>query len=242
MPNTNPGPAIAGIPNTQLFLSTGPLSRVIFPVAFTNGNAIGNGSVSFNYYPCSVAVSATRIDGLFNIAAASTTTTNTAAVAFTQLAGIYSTILSTNTAGSSTVLSLLSAGSTQTTYSYASNNSGNTQLLAAAVRPLSIPMNVNMQPGEYFVAFGVSTAASSVGAATTALGFSLSMQAGPTMITATNYAEFSAATTANSNLYGGMGLYSAATAVLPGTINITAINATGANLLQANYAFVLRNY
>jgi hypothetical protein len=238
----NPGPAIAGIPNTELFLSTGPLSRVIYPTGFTNGGAIGNGTLSFNYYPATAAVSGTRLDGLFNIAVATSATANTGAAVITVIGGVYTQLTSVNTAGSTTYLSLLSGGSTQTTYTWASNNSGQSQLTAAAVRPLSVPVNINLQPGEYYVALGVSTNSSSIGTATTALAFSASIQAALTNMTATNYAEFTAATTANSGLYGAMGVYSAATAVLPGTVNVTAINQTGANLLGGNFAFVIRNY
>ena len=238
----NPGPAIAGIPNTELFLSTGPLSRMIYPVGFTNGGAIGNGTLSFNYVPVTAAVSGSRLDGLFNIAVATSATANTGAAAITVIGGIYTQLTSVNTAGSTTYLSLLSGGSTQTTYTWASNNSGQSQLTAAAVRPLSVPVNINMQPGEYYVALGVSTNSSSIGTATSALAFSASIQAALTLQTATNYAEFTAATTANSGLYGAMGVYSAATAVLPGTVNVTQINQTGANLLGGNFAFVIRNY
>ena len=99
-----------------------------------------------------------------------------------------------------------------------------------------------MAPGEYFVAFGVSTTNSSVGLSTTALAWSLSIQAALTNQTAVNYAEPGVATTANSNLYGAMGVYSAATGGLPNSLPVTAINQTGANLLDANYAFVMRNY
>lgn len=242
MANVNPGPAIAGIPNTELFLSTGPLSRVIYPTGFTNGNGFGNGTVSFQYFPCTAAVSASRLDCLFNIIVSTSGAANTAALVYTAIGGIYTQATSTNTAGSTTILSLLSAGSTQTTYTWASNNSGNSQLTAAAVRPVSVPVNINIQPGEYYVAFGISTTNSSVGTATTALGFSASVQAALTNMTATNYAEFTAATTANSGLYGAMGVYSAATGALPQTLNVTQINQTGANLLDGNYAFVMRNY
>lgn len=242
MANINPGPAIAGIPNTELFLSTGPLQRVIYPTGFTNGNAFGNGTVSFQYFPCTAAVSASRLDCLFNIAVATSATANTGALVYTAVGGIYTNVVSTNTAGSTTILSLLSAGTTQTTYTWASNNSGQSQLTAAAIRPISVPVNLNVQPGEYYVAFGLSTTNSSIGTATTALAFSASVQAALTQMTATNYAEFTAATTANSGLYGALGVYSAATAVLPQTINVTQINQTGANMLDGNYAFVMRNY
>lgn len=239
---SNPGPAIAGIPNTVLALQTGPLSRVIYPTGFTNGGAFGNGTLSFQYFPQQDAVSASRLDCLFNIAVATSATANTGALVYTAMAGVYSTALSTNTAGQSTILTLLSGGSTQTTYTWASNNSGQSQLTAAAIRPISVPLNINLAPGEYYVAFGLSTTNSSIGTATTALAFSASIQAALTQMTATNYAEFGAATTANSGLYGAMGVYSAATAVLPGTVNVTQINQTGANLLAGNFAFVMRNY
>ena len=62
------------------------------------------------------------------------------------------------------------------------------------------------------------------------------------MQTAVNYAEAGNATTANSGLYGGLGLYSAATGTLPITMYQTQVNQTGANALDGNYAFVMRNY
>lgn len=239
----NPGPAIAGIPNTELALSTGPLQRVIYPVGATNGNAIGNGTLSFQYFPCVYPISATRLDLLVEVSGATSATANTAADAITAIAGIYSAAVSTNTAGTTNILTLLSSGSTQTTYTYASNNSGQSQLTAGAIRPISCPININMsQQGEYFVAFGISTSASSIGTATTALALSLSVQAALTLQTAVNYAEFTAATNASSGLYGGLGVYSAATGACPVSVNVTQINQTGANMLDGNYQFVMRNY
>ena len=99
-----------------------------------------------------------------------------------------------------------------------------------------------MQQGEYLVAFGISTTNSSVGLSTTALAHSMSIQAALTNQTLINYAELTAATNASSNLVGGWGVYSAATGFLPNTAPVTAINQTGANLLDGNFAFVMRNY
>lgn len=241
----NPGPAIAGIPNTELQLSTGPLQRVIFPTRATNGNAIGNGTLSFQYYPCVYPVTATRMDIIVNVLEATAATTATAAPALSVYGGIYSSSASTNTAGTTNILTLLSSGSTQTTYSYASNSAGNTQFSAAALRPLSIPININMsQPGEYFVAAGVSTTASSIGLSTTALALSMSVQADLDLMTATNYVDNMSvtATNASTGLYGGLGVYSAATAACPVSVNVTQINQTGANQLDGNFQFVMRNY
>ena len=242
MPTVNPGPAMAQSPNSEAYISTGALQRVIYPTRFTNGNAIGNGTVSFQYYPANYPVTASRIDLLLNQLVATSATTNTGAALYTAIAGIYSTYATTNTAGSTAALTLLTAGSTTNSFTWASNSAGNTNLTVSAIRPVSVPMNVNMQPGEYYVAFGLSTTNSSVGLSTTALAWSLSVQADLDMQTAVNYAEPLAATTANSGLYGGMGLYSAATGTLPLSLYQTQINQTGAPQLDANYVFVMRNY
>lgn len=243
MPNTNPGPALAGIPNTELFVSTGPLSRVIYPTRFTLGGAIGNGTLSFNYFPCNYPVSASRLDLLLNQLIATAGTTATAAALYTAIGGVYQSYASTNTAGTTNALSLLSSGSATQSFTWASNSAGNTNLSVSAIRPVSVPININMgQAGEYIVAFGVSTTNSSVGLSTTALAWSLSIQADLDMQTAVNYAESNAATNAASGLYSALGVYSAATGGLPNTLPMTAINQTGSPQLQGNFAFVMRNY
>src|SRR6266404_558222 len=148
----NPGPAINGLPNVEAFISTGPVQRVIFPTRFTNGNAIGNGTLSLQYFPCNYPVTATRVDLLLNQLIATAATTATAAALYSAIGGVYSTYASTNSAGSTGALSLLSQGSTTASFTWASNSAGNTNLSVSAIRPVSVPMNVNMQPGEYFVA------------------------------------------------------------------------------------------
>lgn len=238
----NPGPAQAGIPNTELYVSNGPVQRTVYPQGFTNGNAFGNGSLSFNYFNCLFPVNASRLDCLFEMSQATAATTATAAALVTAIGGIYQTAASTNSAGTTNYVNLLSQGSATYSWTWASNTAGSTQLDAGAIRPLSVPININMLQGEYLVAFGVSTTNSSVGLSTTALALSMSVQVCSTNQTAINYAELTAVTTANSNLLGGYGLYSAATGFLPNTAPMTAINQTGANQAQAGFAFVMRNY
>jgi len=240
----NPGPAIAGIPNTELFVSTGPLQRVVWPVqASTVTFAAVNGDVLLNYFPCNYPITATRMDALINVIAASAATTATAAIAITANAGIYSSYLSTNTAGSTTAASLLSWGSTQTTYSYASNSAGVTMLVTAGLRPVSVPININMQPGEYYVAFNMSTSQSSVGLSTTALGFSMSHECG-LGLSATNYVDnFTQVTGSTQGLNQFQGVYTTTTGALPLTIANTQVAQTGiSGGIAGNYAFVLRNY
>ena len=169
MPTVNPGPAMAQSPNSEAYISTGALQRVIYPTRFTNGNGIGNGTVSLQYYPCNYPVQASRLDLLLNQLVATTASTNTAAALYTAIAGVYSTFATTNTAGSTAALTLLSQGSVTNSFTWASNSAGNTNLTVSAIRPVSVPVNINMQPGEYFVAFGMSTTNSSVGLSTTAL-------------------------------------------------------------------------
>lgn len=238
----NPGPAQAGIPNTELYVSNGPMQRVIYPVGFTNGNAIGNGTLSFQYYNCTYPVQASRLDILLEMSQATSATTNTGAALITCIGGIYQTAASTNSAGTTNYVNLLSQGSATYSWTWASNSAGSTQFSYGAIRPLSVPININMLQGEYLVAFGISTTNSSVGLSTTALAHSMSVQAALTNQTAVNYAELTAATNASSNLVGGWGVYSAATGFLPNTAPVTAINQTGANALDGNFAFVMRNY
>jgi len=238
----NPGPAQAGIPNTELYVSNGPMSRVVYPVGFTNGAAFGNGTLSFQYFNCTYPISASRLDCLLEMSQATAATTATAAALITAIGGIYQTAQSTNTAGTTNYANLLSQASATYSFTWASNSAGSTQFSGAAIRPLSVPLNINMAQGEYLVAFCISTTNSSVGLSTTALAFSMSIQAALTNQTAVNYAELTAATNASTNLMGGWGVYSATTGALPNTLPITAINQTGANALAGNYAFVMRNY
>jgi len=222
--------AVLGIPQ-----SGGALQRAIAPGAgMTALSAPGQGSYSIQYYAPQWPISASRVDLIVAWAAASTADAATGAIAMTALAGIYSKTGST--------LTLLSSGTTQTTYTYASNSAGNTQLINSGLRPVSVPMNVSMTPGEYYVAFGFSTNSSSIGTATTNLAQTISVYGWNSNQSALNYAEFTAATNASTNLYGANGMYSAATTGVPSSIPTTDVNQTGANQSKAQFAFVMRNY
>lgn len=214
--------------------STAPVTRFIWPQAqLTALSAPGNASATFVYFAPQVGITATRVDALVSWAGASSATTNTCAFAISAYAVIYTRNAST--------LSSLSSGSTQTTYSYASNTGGQTQLITGAMRPISVPVNINMSAGEYFVGFNIVTATSSVGLSTTNLAQSISMMGGIAIQTAAVYAEFTNVTTASSGLYFGMGVYSAATTGLSAAYSISGINQTGSSLSQANIALVFRN-
>lgn len=196
-------------------------------------SAPGNASATFQYVPVYVPVTGTRIDALVSMSAGSAATTATGAIVFSAYAAIYTRNGST--------LSSLSSGSTQTTYTYASNTGGATGLIGGAMRPISVPVNFNMPPGEYFVGFNMLTNTSSIGLSTTNYGLTLSMMGATAIQTAQVYAEITAATANSSGLYYGQGVYSAATTGLPAAVSISGINQTGAALAQANIALVFRN-
>jgi hypothetical protein len=222
------------INGSTISIGNAVVSRSIYPVDQLQPlSAPGNGSLSIQYYPCDVALTATRLDALVGWSNASAATTATMAIAMSAWAIVYTKNAST--------LSSLSSGSTQTTYSYASNTAGNTQLTSPAIRPVSVPINLNFTQGEYYVGFNFSTTVSSVGLSTTSLGQTLSMYGGSQLQSASNFAEFTNATATSTNLYGGMGIYTAATAGAPVSIGLANIAQTGTALSAANIGLVFRN-
>lgn len=212
-----------------------PLTRMIWPQpsdlqALT---APTQGGISVQYVPVNWPVTASRVDALMSWQGASAATTATMGIALSAYCAIFTRNAST--------LSSLSSGSTQTTYTYASNTAGQTQISQAAIRPISVPVNMSMTPGEYFVAYNFSTNTTSVGASTTNYAQSISMMGGASQ-TAPNYAsEFSAITAASRCLFSGMGVYSVTSAGIGASLALSDIVATGASLSAANIALVFRN-
>jgi hypothetical protein len=228
----------ADLPSGLASTGIGPLkipNRTIFPDGnLTAITAPTMGSMSFQYLPVAGAFSASRVDVLVGMSVASTASAVTYGLVITAIAGIYSNSAST--------LNSLSTGSTTVSFSVASNTAGQTQLNQAAVRAISVPMNVSFNPGEYFVAFVLSTNTSSIGAATTALGQTLSMYGGNQLQTASNIAvEFTNATATSGGLYAGMGVHSVAQNAASATYAVSDINATGSALSAANIALIFRN-
>ncbi len=221
--------AVLGIPQ-----SAGALQRLVSPVGMTAISAYGQASLSLQYLEAAWPVSASRMDLIVGWAAASTADAATGAIVISAYGAIYSNSAST--------LTRLSSGSTQTTYTYASNSAGITGLITSGLRPISVPMNVSMTPGEYVVGFAFSTNSSSVGTSTSNLAQTISVYGWASNQSALNYAEFTAATNASTNLLGVLGIYSAATTAMPASIAVTDVNQTGVNQSKAQFAFVMRNY
>lgn len=209
-------------------------TRYIWPEGnLTAVTAPSNAVVSIQYVVAQMPITGTRLDALASFSAGSAATANTAAWVLSAYGAVYTK--------NGVSLSSVSSGSTQTTYSYASNTAGQTQLTQSAIRPLSIPINFNMAPGEYYVGFNIVTTVSSIGTATTNLGATLSMMGGNQIQSGLNYQEITAATNASKNLYGGMGIWSVATTGMPASMALSDIRHTGVNLSAANIALVFRN-
>lgn len=213
-----------------------PMSqRMVFPPGgLTVVSAMGNGSFSINRIDVYDQMTATRLDVPFLVSIASSATANTWGLAVTVFGAVYTRNVST--------LSSLSSGSTAWNTTLASNTAGNTGLIAHAIRPLSIPINMNMSAGEYYIGFGISTNTSSVGTATTALGNTWSVMGGQVYSSAVGFVgDFTAATNTSTGLLGGHGVYSAAISTVPPTVSLSAINQTGSYYARANIGLIFRN-
>jgi len=196
--------------------------------------AMGNGSYSLNRMVNYQQFSATRMDVPFLVSIATSATANTWGLAVTAFGAIYTK--------NSNTLSSLSSGSTTFSISLASNTAGTTQVIAHAVRPISIPVNVNMSVGEYYLGFGISTNTSSAGTATTALGNTWSVMGGPIYSSAVGQVgDFTEASNTSTGLFGGQGIYSAAISTVPPTVSLSAINQTGSYYARGNMGVIFRN-
>ena len=153
-----------------------------------------------------------------------------------SVAGIIMSVYVGISTRNASTLSSLSSGSTQTTYTYNSNSAGNTQFTGSNIYPISVPVNFAMTPGEYFVGFNMVSNSSN-----TNLGTTVSIYGGNNLQIALNYAEITNQTASSTNLFGGMGVYTAATTGMPVSIGLAAIAQTSNSLSQANIALVFRN-
>lgn len=195
--------------------------------------AFGNGSFSLRRMDADDFITATRLEMPMLWQNATTGVANTVAIAMSMYAAIYTLNGST--------LSSVSSGSTQTTYSYASNSAGATQITGSAVRPMSVPMNINMAPSSYIIGFGVSTTFSSIGTATTTVGQTISAMGLPAYSSAVGWVgDFTQATATSIGMLTGHGVYSAAVNSAVPAISLSAINYSGSYFHRANIALLFR--
>lgn len=200
-------------------------------------HAGANGNISVERFKVDQYVSATMIGIPQYQSISSSGTANT----YGQQWSIYAMVLTNDTANNR--LMSLSSGSTQTTYTMASNNAGATQIIGSGVRPLTVPININMTPGIYYMAFNLSTNTFSSGTATTALNRTASfIGRGPLM--SASFGMVSAYDVATGNTVNRLwpqGVVSGgASAGIPATISHSQMTMTGLSHSQANLAFYMR--
>lgn len=205
------------------------LSKFEYPEGiFTSIGQTGLGSLSLNrvYFPLPVTASQLKIGG--SISCATNTSVTTASANHTLWMGIYTFNNST--------LSLASSGSAAHNFAWSVSNSSTGNSSVNSMREMTVPMNVNITPGEYWIGAVLSQATTY-----TSLGFSIF--GNPNIASAASAAFLSPIdTTAGNNIYYGQGIYTAAVSSGPSSILKAHINYTSAsNVQRANYYVAFYN-
>jgi hypothetical protein len=223
------------MPYRTRYAVNGPFLNSIYTATNTSWSQTNTfGYASYNYLSLDVPVTGSRMDALGVWMADTVASSRGINVGYSVWGGIYTRNGST--------LSQLSSGSTNTSYGYTSSNAGATWLSQLVIRPFSTPMNVNIPPGEYFVAFNMSTSIAPVGGVTITADQNISMMdfgglngyltasntGGVTYTSTVGYAEMGNLSAASSNWYYGAGIATAGAAGLPSSVAISNLN--GSNI------------
>jgi hypothetical protein len=207
------------------------LSRFNYPDGhFGALGQTGNGSLSVNhmYIPFYVTATAAKIG--MSISAATNTSATTASANNSVWMGIYTLNGST--------LSLASSGS-QTfnfAWSQSASTTGNTSI--NSMRQMTVPINMSVTPGEYWMAAVISQA-------TTYTSVSMAMYGNSNIANAASNVEFApigSNTSVRNNVFQFQGIYTAGTSAGPASINTVDINYTSqSNVQRANFYVQLFN-
>ncbi len=207
------------------------LSRFEYPEGlFTSLGAIGQGSLSINhmYVPFNVTGSAMKIGG--SVSASTATSASTASQNMSLWMGIYTLNGST--------LSLASSGSANNSFAWSHSASTTANTSVQSMRQLTVPMNVNMTPGEYWVAAVISTATTFASAGFTVYGNNQVANAAANAV----LTPIGSNTSAARDVMLLQGIYTANTSAGPTSIAGSQINNTGASVVQrANFYNVIFN-
>jgi len=197
---------------------------------FTSLSNISQGSLSLNhmYVPFNVTGTAAKIGG--SLSAATNTGATTASVNMSLWMGIYSLNGST--------LSLASSGSANNGFQWSQSASSTANTSVNSMRQMTVPMNVNMTPGEYWVAAVISSATTYTSVGYTIFGNNQIASAA----TGAVLTPIGSNTTANRDAMLFQGVYTAATSAGPVSIVGSQINNTSVGLVQrANFYNAIYN-
>ena len=210
--------------------SPATVSRFESPLGFTALSGISQGTLSLNhvYVPFNVTGTAAKIGG--SLSAATNTSATTASVNFSLWMGIYTLNGST--------LSLASSGSANNGFQWSQSASTTANTSVNSMRQMTVPMNVNMTPGEYWMAAVISSATTYTGVGFTIYGGNQYASAA----TGAVLTPIGSATTAARDVALFQGVYTAATAAGPTSIGGAQINNTSVAMVQrANFYNAIYN-
>jgi hypothetical protein len=157
-----------------------------------------------------------------SLSVATNTSATTASVNSSLWMGIYTLTGST--------LSLMSSGSTNNGYSLGMSASTTGISSITGMRQLTVPMNVNMTPGEYWVAAAISSASTYTASSN---GFTIyGNSVLPTAAGLGALTPIGSNTTANRDVLLFQGIYTAVTSAGPATMSGGHINNTSASNIQ----------
>lgn len=194
-------------------------------------SAMVNTSVSLVRMLIPEQISFTRVEFPVSVSGATQSSANTAAMALSAVGVIYSRNNST--------LNAIVGQSSTTTYSYASNTGVYSSITGP--RLMSFNLATSLSAGEYYFGVQFSSAASSVGTATTNLGWTLAPVYG-TSYSVLPWQNISAATAASVNLYQPLqGMNSVSISNTSQTHQQSQITQSGATAARANLVVILRN-
>lgn len=176
-------------------------------------------------------ISFSRLEVAVSVSGATAATANTAAMALSAVGVLYSR--------SNATLTPIIGQSSATTYSYASNTGVYSSITGP--RLLSFNLGTSLTAGEYYFGLQLSSATSSVGTATTNLGWSIAPVFG-TSNTVFAWQNLSAASATSANLYQPMqGVKTASISNTSQTIQQSQVNHSGTLGARANMVVVFRN-
>ncbi len=207
------------------------LSRFDYPEGFFSPlSSVSAGQLSINhmYMPFNLTGTAIKIGG--SLSANTNTSATTASANLTLWMGIYTLNGST--------LSLASSGSANHAFAWSQSASSSANTSINGVRQLTAPMNVNMTPGEYWIAAVITSATTYTGALFTLYGNSVM----PTAAGAAALTPIGSNTTAARDAMLLQGYYSTTTTAGPTSIANSQVNNTSASaVLRANFYNAIYN-
>lgn len=207
------------------------LSRWEYPEGFfTSVGVLSQGTLLINhfYQPFYVTGTAMKIGG--SMSAATNTSITTASANINLWMGIYTL--------SGSTLSLASSGSANNGFQWSVSNSSTANSSVNSMRQLTVPMDINMTPGEYWAAAVVSSQTTYTSYVFTLYGYSgIAAAAGAAVLT-----PIGLNTSANRDAMLFQGLYTAGISSGPQSLIGSNINNTAASAaMRANFYFAMYN-